>query len=123
MFKISDFEINWPKSIALIVLTALLFLGHSCQPETRSLIYPGEKVTRPELQIELDTIVNTAEVRMADLDRQEAFRDLIFKNALVIVETGTLNPLGIITLLTGLYGITRGVQDVKKKVGSKNSKG
>lgn len=118
--KISDFEINWPKSIALIALTILLFIGHSCAPETLSLVHPGEKVTRPELQIELTAIMSTAEIRMADLDRQEAFRDLIFKNALVIVETGTLNPLGIITLLTGLYGITRGAQDIKKKV-KKNS--
>lgn len=120
MLKIADFEINWPKSIALLVLTALLFLGHSCQPETKSLIHPGERITRPELQIELDTIIATAEARMADLDKQEEFRDLIFKNVLIIGQTGTVNPTGIITLLAGLYGITRGAQDVKNKV-KKNS--
>lgn len=120
MFKISDLEIHWPKTIALVVLTALLFWGYSCQPETISLIHPGGKVTRPELQIELDSIVATAVFRMADLDRQEAFRDLIFKNALVVIETGTMNPAGIITLLLGLYGITRGAKDIKDKV-KKNS--
>jgi hypothetical protein len=121
MFKIADLEINWPKSIALIVLTALLFLGHSCQPETKSLIHPGERITRPELQIELDTIIATAQARMADLDKQEAFRDLIFKNVLIIGQTGTLNPVGILTLLTGLYGITRGAQDVKNRVKKKQN--
>lgn len=116
MLKISDLIQNWPKTIALIVLTALLFWGYSCQPETKSLIHPGERVTRPELQIELDSIIATAEIRMADLDQQEAFRDLIFQNALVVVETGTMNPAGIITLLAGLYGISRGVKDVKDRI-------
>lgn len=121
MFKIADLEIHWPKTIALIILTALLFWGYSCRPETKSLIHPGEKVTRPELQIELDSIIATAEIRMADLDQQEAFRDLIYKNALIMVETGTLNPTGVITLLAGLYGITRGTQDIKNRIKKTNS--
>lgn len=111
---------NWPKTIAIIALTALLFWGYSCQPEVRSLIYPGVMVTRPELQVELDTIVATAEFRLTELDKQQQFRDIIFKNAMLMVETGTINPLGIITLLTGLYGITRGAKDIKDRV-KKNS--
>ncbi len=119
--KISDLIQNWPKTIALIVLTALLFWGYSCQPETKSLIHPGEMVTRPELQIELDGIIATAKYRMAELDKQEAFRDVIFENALVVAQTGTLNPLGVITLLAGLYGVSRGVKDVKDRIKNKNS--
>ena len=119
--KISDFEINWPKTIALFLLTALLFWGYSCQPQVASLVHPERQITRPQLQIELDSIIATAEFRMADLDRQEAFRDLIFQNALIVVETGTLNPLGIITLLTSLYGITRGAQDFKNRIKNKNN--
>lgn len=107
---------NWPKTIALIVLTALLFWGYSCQPETKSLLHPGVMVTRPELQIELDSIVATAEYRMAELDQQEAFQNLIFQNALVVFETGTMNPAGIITLLLGLYGATRMVKDTKDRI-------
>lgn len=122
MLKISDFVQNWPKTIAILVLTALLFWGYSCQPQVRSLIHPDQKVTRPQLQVELDTIIATAEFRMADLDRQDAFRDIIFKNALLMVETGTINPLGIITLLTGLYGVTRGVKDVKDRIKKNNNK-
>lgn len=117
--KIADFEINWPKSIALILLTALLFWGFGCPPQVKSLIRPGEKVTRPELQIELNAITATAEFRIAELDKQQAFRDVIFKNALLMVEGGGINPVGVITLLTSLYGLTRGAQDIKKKVKKK----
>jgi len=120
--KISDLVPNWPKSIALIVLTAILFWGYGCPPHVKSLIHPGQMVTRPELQVEMDTIMQTAEFRFADLDQQDAFRDVIFKNVLLSIETGTLNPVGIITLLTSLYGITRGAKDVKDRIKKNNNK-
>lgn len=119
MLKISDIVQNWPKTIALIVLTALLFWGYGCPSKTASLLTPGKMITRPELQIELDTIVQTAEFRMSDLDEQDRFRDIIFKNATLIFTTGTMNPAGIMTLLIGLYGVTRGAQDIKNRIKKK----
>lgn len=116
MLKISDIVQNWPKTIALIVLTALLFWGYSCQPQVASLLHPEQKVTRPELQIELDSIIATAEYRLSELAKQEAMQDVIFKNALLMAESGTVNPLGIITLLAGLYGVARGTKDIKDRV-------
>lgn len=110
---------DWPKTIAILILTALLFWGYSCQPEVTSLIYPGKKVGRAELQVELDSIISTAEFRLADLDKQEAFRDIIFNNAMLMVETGALNPVGIITMFAGLYGISRGGSDILKRARKK----
>ena len=118
--KISDLIQNWPKTIALITLTVLLFWGYGCPAKVDSLLHPDKKIVRAELQVELDTIIATAQFRMADLDKQEAFRDVIFQNAMLIVETGTLNPLGIITMLAGLYGITRGTQDIKNRIKNKS---
>lgn len=117
--KLNDFVTNWPKTIALIVLTAILFWGYGCPPTVQSLTTPKKMITRPELQIELDTIIATAQYKLADLDKQEQFRDLIFKNALLMIEGGAINPLGVITMLAGLYGITRGAKDVKDKVKKK----
>jgi len=119
--KLSSLSENWPKLISLVFLTALLFWGYGCPPTTKSLIHPDKQITRPELQIELDTIIATAEFRLADLDQQEQFRDIVFKNVLIIAETGTLNPIGIITGLAALYGITRGGSDVVKKIKKKNN--
>lgn len=104
---------NWPKTIALLVLTALLFWGYGCPSKVASLTRPGKKITRPELQIELDSIIATAEFRLTELDRQDQFRDIIFKNAMLMVEGGGVNPAGILTMLAGLYGITRGAKDIK----------
>lgn len=119
--KLSDLIDNWPKAIALLILTALLFWGYGCPSQTTSLREPGRKITRAELQVELDAIISTAQYRLADLDKQDAFRDIIFKNAMIMVEGGTLNPAGILTMLAGLYGVTRGVQDVKNKVKKKKN--
>lgn len=121
MFKISDIIQNWPKTIALVVLTVLLFWGYGCPSKVRSLVNDGQMVTRSELQIELKSIISTAEFRIATLDERDRFRDIIFKNFLLMAETGTMNPAGIITLLMTLYGATRGAQDIKNRV-KKNSK-
>lgn len=119
--KIADLEINWPKTIALTILTTLLFWGYACQPQVASLVHPGVKITRPELQIELDAIIATAEYRLTELNKQQAFQDIIFKNALLMAETGSINPVGILTLLAGLYGIARGTKDIKDRVKKNNS--
>ncbi len=120
--KIADLQINWPKTIALSVLTFLLFWAHACKPEVASLVNPGVKITRPELQIELNAIIATAEYRLAELDKQQRFQDIIFKNALLMAESGSMNPMGVLTLLAGLYGIARGTQDLKEKVKKANGK-
>lgn len=103
--KLSALSDNWPKTIALILLTGFLFWGWGCPAQVDSLIENGKQVTRPELQIELDTIIATAEFRLASLDKQDAVRDIVFKNAMLMVEGGTLNPVGVISLLAGLYGV------------------
>lgn len=112
---------NWPKLVAILVLTAILFWGYGCPSRVDSLITDGKKVTRPELQIELDTIVSTAEFRLADLDRQDQFRDIVFQNVMLMAQTGTMNPAGIITLLLGIYGATRGAKDIKDRIEKKSA--
>jgi len=118
--KINEIIPNIPKSIAIAILMTLLLWAWGCPPRVESLFVPQKQVTRPELQIELDTITATAMYRLAELDKQDAMRDVIFKNALMIVETGSINPIGIMTLLAGLYGITRGTKDIKDRI--KNGK-
>ena len=118
---IADFEIKWPNTIALILLTAFLFWGFACPPTVTSLHDPTVKITRPELQIELDTLIATAEYKLASLDEQQQLRDVIFENATQMVTTGQINPVGIMTLLAGLYGLTRAGKDVKDKVIAKKN--
>lgn len=118
--KLTDLSKNWSNTIAIVLLTGLLFWGFGCPPRTPSLLVEGKKVTRPELQIELDSIIATAEFRLAELDKQEQVRDLIFKNALLMVETGSINPVGIITMLAGLYGVIHAGKHLKDRIEKKS---
>lgn len=42
---------------------------------------------------------------MLELDRQEELQKLIFQNALVIIEGGTMNPIGLLTGAMAIYGM------------------
>jgi hypothetical protein len=88
----------------------LFYIG--CQARTQSLSDPKRLVSRGELQIELSNVLATAELRMADLDKQEAIRSLILQNALVLASGGTLNPVGIISAIAAVYGIATAGQKV-----------
>ena len=119
--KLTKLSENWPKTLALIVLTAFLFWGFSCPPSVPSLINSEKRVTRPELQIELDSIIATARFRLADLEKQQQFRDIIFKNALLMVDGGVVNPIGIITGLAALYGLGSAGKQFKDRIVKKPS--
>lgn len=113
---------KWPLYVAMLVVSVLLLFCMSCPPTTKSLLVNGKKVTRPELQLELDTIIATAQVRKADLDQQQAIRDIILKNALIMVEAGAFNPLGMATALFAFYGIGNAANQARNAVKKKAKK-
>lgn len=88
------------------MVTFLLgFYLYACEPKVKSLENEMVMVTRGELQIELDRILSMAEHRMLSLDRQEAIRNMILQNALLVVGGQPLNPVGLITAFAALYGV------------------
>lgn len=104
---------KWPLVIACCVCVVLVIFAYGCEPETASLIHPLTKVTRAELNIEIETLLSTSQIRFADLDRQEQIRDVIFQQALVIAEGGAINPFGIITTLLAVLGVGAAADDVR----------
>lgn len=98
----------------IVIAVGFAFYIQGCPPKVPSLIDDTTPVTRQELQLELDTIIQTAEFRMADLQRQEDFRAIILQNALILVQGQPLNPLGILTGIAALYGISQTASKVTK---------
>jgi len=101
----------------------LWFTG--CQSTTQSLLKPKTKVTEGMLQIEysaeisrleneLNTLKQTAELRLQDLHRQDAIKQALFKNAMLIAESGNPNPLGLLSLLGTIFGIGAVIDNRKK---------
>ena len=108
---------NWQWYLIIVIANVICLWVMACPPTTESLINGRPDVTREELQLELETITNTAKFRMAHLDQQDQLRDIILQNAVLIIENGSVNPLGIITGLLALYGAGSALTKGKKKVG------
>lgn len=109
-------KINWIKTAPVIAASLLLLWAVGCQPTVQSILNPSTKVTAETLQLELNTILAQYEIRKASLEQQQQLRDLLLNNALLITQTGSVNPLGIITGLLAFYGIGSAANDTKKAV-------
>ena len=113
--------LHWIKKHISIIITVLVSVGvlvfvYACEPKVKSLNDKRELVNRIELQVELDNILAVAKMRMASLDKQDALRNIILQNALVIVQGQPFNPVGLITGIAGIYGLLKVGSNVTKVV-------
>lgn len=109
-------KINWPKSLSIVFAVLFFCWAVGCQPTVQSLSTPGTNVTGPQLQLELETIIAQFDIRKASLEEQDKLRQLLLSNALLVAETGTVNPVGILTGLLAFYGIGSATNDTKKAI-------
>lgn len=118
---------SWLKKNAIIITTVLVTAAfviycYGCEPKTPSLSMPSKRINRQELQLELDQFISMAQLRMADLDQQEQLRSIVLQNALILVQGNPYNPVGIITAVAAIYGVTQGGSNITKVVKHKVSK-
>lgn len=90
--------------ITVLVSVVLCIYLYSCESQVKSLNDPERLVNRAELQLELDQFMSMAQLRMLDLDRQDAFRNIIIQNSLLVAQGQPFNPVGLITAIAGIYG-------------------
>jgi hypothetical protein len=98
---------------ALVVIFGVWFYG--CESTVRSLNDPNVKVTRTELQGEINAYLATAQSKMRTLDEQDAIRKVILDNASIIAASGSFNPIGAINALISILAIGSAV-DSRNKV-------
>lgn len=104
---------KWPIVFSILLCSGVVWFAYGCQPQTKSLICPENKVNRAELNLEIDTLLKTSQLRIADLDKQEQIRQIVFKQALVIADDGQINPVGLLTSLLAIFGIGATADDVR----------
>lgn len=113
--------LQWIKKNLSIIITVLVCIGffiycYGCEPKVASLTDRHTFINRQELQLELDQFITMAQIRMADLDKQEELRGIILQNALILVQGQPYNPLGIITAIAAIYGIKQGGTNITKVI-------
>lgn len=92
--------------ITAILTVALCVFLYSCESQVKSLDGSNRLINRAELQLELDRYMSMAQLRMLDLDKQDAFRDIIIQNSLLVAQGQPFNPIGLITAIAGIYGFS-----------------
>lgn len=114
--------------IALLIAAILLVWTFGCRSMVSSLIEPAKRVTRDELQLELDgecarleaeldLLSRRAAVKMAELDRQDEIKRKLFEFAAITAQAGTVNPAGVLALTGSILGFGAIVDNrIKDKV-------
>lgn len=113
--------------IALIVNVCVLVWTFGCESKVKSLT-SLEMLTRDEftvvynseihrLELELQKLQETGQIRFKDLTRQDELKAKLFDALAVATQTGGINPIGLVTLLGTISGIGLGVDNrIKDKV-------
>ena len=83
-------------AVAVVVVFCMLIWLVGCESTTQSPLNPDEKVTRVELQQEVEMFrVKVAEAT-ADLNRQDAFKQELAKLGIALAQGGTVDPVGTV---------------------------
>ncbi len=105
---------NKAQIISIIFLTAVLLYAYGCESKTPSLKQAGKRVNRVELMLELETVLSESRIRISDLDRQDQFKQILFQQAFIIAEGGSLSIPGLVTTLLAVFG-TGAIVDNRRK--------
>lgn len=106
--------------IALMLIVGLGLWTYGCESTTGSLLDPNQKVNRAGLQNEINYILGQAEIKAANLDKQDEIKQALLDAATIIGSTGQINPSGLISLAATIGAISFGLnrnQKLKKLSG------
>lgn len=101
--------------IGALIVIAICFYGYGCQSQVKSIIDPENKLTRAELQTEVDYLLSQARNRFDELDRQDQIKLLIFEQAALFAQAGTINPMGLVTTAISVLAIGSALDQRRKK--------
>lgn len=109
--------ISHNRGLVAAIVIAVLAAGcvYGMASKVPSLQFPDKKVTRAELQAEMEYSLSQYEIKFADLDQQDAFKAAIANAAIDYATTGGINPLGLILTLTGTLGFAGVAADNMRK--------
>ena len=114
--KIKKF-MNHERYQTISVFLVLIFLGivYGCESKVDSVRYPGQRISRAQFEIEVNTFLQEAEIRADQLNTQDELKAVLFEVGTMTAQGGTYNPLGVITTIAGILGIGAVTDNVRKR--------
>lgn len=107
------FSEDWPIVITGFLIFIFLIYAYGCKPKAKSLLRPSEKVTREELNLELDTIIARHKMAIGSIEEQERFRQYVFQQTLNIAARNPVSVGGVLTGLLAIIGVGASADDVR----------
>ena len=99
---------------ALVVVLVALFWVYGCDSKTSSPWHPEQKVTRAQLDADIERMNAEIAIAYQDLDKQDLFKQELFNNLSIMAEGGAVNPMGVGLGLLSVLGLGA-VADNRKK--------
>jgi hypothetical protein len=107
--------------VTIIVVIGFMIYLQGCPSTCPSMITDNHRVTRNELKAEVDLLLARAGERIRTLDQQDAFKKLIAENALLFTASGTVNPVGLMTVAFSILGIGATVDNIRRRKDEKKT--
>jgi hypothetical protein len=105
---------NQALALAVVVCIALGVYLVGCESSVTSPINPPKKVTRVQLDAEVERLIVDIDLAIEDLNKQDLFKQKLFEIGLAAAQGGTINPVGAGVTLLGILGLGA-VADNRKK--------
>lgn len=98
-----------------ILATAVLIWTYGCQSQVTSIVNPTILVNRGELEAEVENYLTIAELKFADLDRQDLVKSTLFNTAIDFMQGGNINPAAVALVIGNILGLSAVIDNVRKR--------
>lgn len=99
-----------------VIALVIAVWAYGCQSSVVSILEAPDRVTRAELQVEVDTFLAKAELRFADLDQQDKIKTTFFNTAIEFAQGGRINPIAFALVIGNLLGLSAVIDNRRKDV-------
>ncbi len=113
---------NRYQTISTILVCFVLVWIYACESTVPSITNPNIKVGRDLLTAELDHYLAQADIRFAQLNRQDELKQTLFEHTTLWATTGTVNPLGVLLSIGALLGVGSATDNVRKRIKGKKAR-
>lgn len=109
--------------IGCLIASAVLIWAYGCHSQVTSIVNPTVFVTRAELKLEVENYIAVAELKFADLDRQDTIKKTLFNTAIDFMQGGNVNPAAIALVIGNILGLGAIIDNARKRTHINTLKG
>ena len=119
----APFRHNFGLCIGLAVCAAALVWAYGCESATKSPSDPKLRVTRAELDAEVENLSAKIALAYTDIAKQDEVKQTILNIGIAYASGDGVSPIGIVSTLAGLAGLGAVIDNRRKDAVIKSKQG